>query len=143
MKKLSFLVVVTVGVGLLLSAGPVFAHHAFASEFDANQPVTLKGTITKMQWTNPHGWLYIDVKASDGNVANWAVELGAVTGLLKRGWRKEDLPVGAEVTVDGWRGRTPALKANARNIVTADGKKLFAGSSGTGAPGDAPASYTP
>ena len=135
-KKLSFLVVLalTAGVGLLLTAGPVFAHHAFASEFDANQPVTLKGTIVKMQWTNPHGWLYIDVKDADGKVVNWAVELGAVTGLLKRGWRKEDLPVGAEVTVDGWRGRTPVPKANARNIMMADGRKLFAGSSGTGAP---------
>ena len=140
MKKLSFLVVMAmIGVGVLLSTGPVFAHHAFASEFDANQPVTLKGTIVKMAWTNPHGWLYIDVKGPDGKVTNWGVELGAVGALYKRGWRREDLPVGAEVTVQGYRARTSAPKANARDILMADGRKLFAGSSGTGAPGD----YTP
>ena len=145
MKKLSFVVVVAMmlGVGLLLSTGPVYAHHAFASEFDAKQPVTLKGSIVKMEWTNPHGWLYIDVKGPDGTVVNWGVELGAVAGLLKRGWRREDLPVGAEVTVDGWRAKTGAAKVNAGNIMLADGKKLFAGSSGTGAPGEPRGSNAP
>ena len=138
MKKLSFLVFVAmIGAGVLMSTGPVFAHHAFASEFDANQPVTLKGTITKMEWTNPHGWLYIDVKGPDGKVETWGCELGAVGALYNLGWLKEDLPLGAEVTVKGCRARTSAPKANARDIIMADGKKLFAGSSGTGAPGDA------
>lgn len=140
MKRVSFLVVLTMisGVGLLLSAESVFAHHAFASEFDANQPVTLKGTIVKMAWTNPHGWLYIDVKGPDGKVETWGCEMGAVAALLKQGWRKQDLPVGSEVTVQGFRAKTGAAKANTRSIIMANGKKLFAGSSGTGAPGDTP-----
>lgn len=136
MKKSLFLVVaaVVVGAGIMLAPGPVFAHHAFASEFDANKPVELKGTIVKMMWTNPHGWLYIDVKEPDGKVTTWALEFGGPTGLYKKGWRKQDLPVGAEVLVKGFLAKNGTKTANASNVVLADGRRLFAGSSGTGAP---------
>ena len=129
-------VAVTFGVGLLLTSGPVFAHHAFSAEFDPKKPVTLKGTITKMEWVNPHGWLHVDVKEPDGKVVNWALQFGGPNSLYKRGWRKEDLPVGLEVTVSGFKARNGKAIAAADDVVTAAGKKLFAGSSGTGAPGD-------
>ena len=137
MKKLLFLVVATVafGVGLILATAPVFAHHSFIAEYDPHAPVTLKGTITKMEWVNPHGWLHIEVKGPDGKVVNWILEFGSPNTLYKRGWRKEDLPFGAEVTVSGFRAKDGSPAANADNVVLADGKKLFAGSSGTGAPG--------
>ena len=136
MKKLLFFLVVavTVGLGLMLAVEPAFAHHAFASEFDANKRVELKGTIVKMLWTNPHGWLYIDVKEPDGKTATWALEFGGPTALYKRGWRKEDLPVGAEVSVKGYLAKNGTKTANASNVVLSDGRTLFAGSSGTGAP---------
>jgi hypothetical protein len=124
------------GVGMFLAPAPVFAHHSFAAEFDASQPITLKGTITKMEWVNPHSWLYIDVKDPDGKVVNWAIEFGAPNALFRRGWRKTDLPVGVEVTVEGYRAKDPSPTANASDVVLPDGKKLFAGSSGTGAPYD-------
>ena len=137
MKKLTFLGVatLTIGVGLLMPK-VVSAHHAFSSEYDANKQVTLKGTITKMEWVNPHGWLTIDVKEADGKVVSWAIEFGSPNALYRRGWRKEDLPAGAEVTVEGFRAKNGGPIANARNVTLANGKKLFAGTSGNGAPGD-------
>ena len=125
-------------IGLAMSgwASSASAHHAFAAEFDANKPVNFKGTITKMEWVNPHAWLYIDVKGPDGKTVSWALEFGGANSLYKRGWRKEDLPSGTEVTVTGFRARNGKPIAAADDVVLTNGKKLFAGSSGTGAPGD-------
>lgn len=125
--KLSVVVVV---VGMLLAAVPVIAHHSFAAEFDASKPVTMKGTITKMEWSNPHAWLYIDVKGPDGKVVNWSVEFGAPNALYRRGWRHTDLPVGVGVTVEGFLAKDGSTKASAADVTLADGKRLFAGTAG-------------
>ncbi len=114
------------------------AHHAFTAEFDSNQPVVLKGTVTLAEWINPHSWVHIDVKGPDGKVVNWAVECGAPNQLLRRGWNKTSLPIGAEIVVDGYRAKNGSATANARDITLPDGRKLFVGSSGTGAPYDSP-----
>ena len=125
-----------VGVGILLAAVPVWAHHAFAAEFDSNKPVKLRGTITKMEWINPHAWVHIDVKDPDGKVTRWMVEGGPPNALFRRGFTKEALPVGAEILVQGYQAIDGSKRANGRDITFADGRKLFLGSSGPGAPND-------
>ena len=116
---------------------PLLAHHAFSAEFDANQPVTLKGAVTKVEWINPHSWLYIDVKdQATGKVVSWKIEMGAPNQLLRRGWNKNSLPAGTEVVVEGYRAKNGSDIANGGNVTLADGRKLFVGSSGTGAPYD-------
>jgi hypothetical protein len=122
------------GMGLLLAAAPAWAHHAFAAEFDATKPLILRGTVTKMEWINPHAWIHIDVKNPDGTVVNWAIEAGAPNGLLRRGFNKNSLPVGSEIVVEGWQAKDASYRANGSNITFPDGRKLFVGSSGTGAP---------
>ena len=122
--------------GLILAAAPVWAHHAFAAEFDINQPVTLHGTVTQMEWINPHAWIHIDVKGPDGKVTSWMVEGGSPNILLRRGFSKRSLEVGTEVTVEGFMAKTGDFRANGSNITFKDGKRLFLGSSGTGAPYD-------
>ena len=130
---------VSVGLGALiavLATMPVVAHHAFSAEFDAQRPVKLRGTVTKMEWINPHSWIHIDVKDAKGTVTEWMIEGGAPNALLRRGFTKDSLPVGTEILVEGYQAKDGSNRANGRDITFKDGKKLFVGSSGTGAPYD-------
>jgi hypothetical protein len=128
--------VMIAGAALLAAAVPVLAHHSFAAEFDAKRPVKLQGTVTKMEWINPHAWIYLDVKGTDGTVTNWMVEAGAPNALLRRGWTKASLLPGTEILIEGYQAKDGANRANGRDITFKDGKKLFVGSANTGAPGD-------
>ena len=130
------------GVGLLLAAAPAAAHHAFAAEFDANKPVKFRGTVTKVEWVNPHAWVHIDVKGDDGKVTPWMIEAAAPNALLRRGWTKTSLPIGIEILVEGFQAKDGANRANGSVITFTDGKKLFVGSS-AGEPGAAPGAPKP
>jgi len=121
----------------LMAALPAHAHHAFAAEFDADKPIKLKGTVTKMEWINPHAWLHIDVKGEDGSVTNWMIEAAAPNSLLRRGWNKNSLPAGVEILVEGFQAKDGSNRANGSVITFADGKKLFVGNA-AGDPGAAP-----
>ena len=117
---------------------PVLAHHSFAAEFDVDKPVKVKGTVSKVEWTNPHSWIYIDAAAPDGKMERWAIEGGAPNALLRRGWTKNSVPVGVEIIVEGFQAKDGSFRANGRDITFPDGKKLFIGSEGTGAPEEKP-----
>ena len=130
------------GLGLLLAAVPVSAHYAFAAEFDANKPVKFRGTVTKMEWVNPHAWIHIDVKGDDSKVTSWMIEVAAPNALLRRGWTKNSLPIGTEILVEGYQAKDGANRANGSIVTFADGKKLFVGSS-AGEPGAAPGAPKP
>ena len=121
---------------LLVAAAPVVAHHAFSAEFDATKPVRLQGVITKMEWINPHAWMHVDVTNDDGTIDSWMVEAGPPGALVRRGWRKDSVRPGTEVFIEGYQALDGTNKANGRDVTLPDGTKLFAGSSGTGAPLD-------
>lgn len=122
-------------LALVLAPAAAFSHHSFAAEFDGTQPVTLRGTVTQVEWVNPHGWIHIDVKGSDGRVVNWAIETAGPNALARRGVRKSDFPVGVEIVVKGYRAKNGTATANASTLTLPDGRELIAQSSGTGAPG--------
>ena len=123
--------------GLLVTTAPVWGHHAFGGEFDPNKPVLLKGPVTKVEWVNPHAWIHVEVTKDDGTKEEWMVEGGTPNTLLRRGITKESLAKGTEIVVDGYQTRDHSLsRANGRNVTFPDGRKLFLGSSGTGAPTD-------
>jgi hypothetical protein len=113
---------------------PVFAHHAFAAEFDAKKPIKIRGTVTKMEWINPHAWIHIDVKKPDGAVDEWMIEAGTPNTLLRRGFTKDSLKAGTEVIVDGYQSKDGSLRANGRDITLPNGQTLFLGSSAPDAP---------
>jgi hypothetical protein len=114
---------------LALSVVPVSAHHAFAAEFDAKRPVKLRGTVTKMEWINPHAWIHVDVKKPDGTIEEWMVETGTPNTLLRRGFTSESLKTGTEVVVDGYQSKDGSLRANGRDITLPNGQTLFLGNS--------------
>jgi hypothetical protein len=126
------LAIVIAAAGLLAAAVPAWAHHAFAAEFDAAKPVKFRGTVTKMEWINPHAWIHIDVKGDDGKVQNWMIEAAAPNALLRRGWTKQSLLPGTEILVEGFQAKDGANRANGSIITFTDGRKLFVGSSGDG-----------
>jgi hypothetical protein len=128
--------VAAAAMGLLLAVSPVWAHHAFAAEYDGKKQVHLEGVVTQMEWINPHTWIHIDVTAPDGTVTSWMIEGGSPNILLRRGFNKGSLEKGQKITVDGFMAKDGSNRANGSNITYPDGKKLFLGSSGTGAPVD-------
>ena len=122
---------------VLIGTAPILGHHAFGGEFDPNKPVLLKGPVTKVEWVNPHAWIHLEVTKPDGTKEEWMVEGGTPNTLLRRGVTRESLKVGTMLVIDGYQARDHSLlRANGRNVTYPDGKKLFLGSSGTGAPTD-------
>ena len=136
MRQRVTVIVAGLGVGFFLAGAGVQAHHAFSAEFDANSPVRLKGKITKMEWINPHAWMHLDVENDDGTVESWMIEAGPPGALVRRGWTRESVVPGTEVLVEGYQAIDGAFRANGRDVTFPDGRRLFAGSSGTGAPLD-------
>jgi hypothetical protein len=131
MRKAGLIVLLA---GLLGAAMPVFAHHSFAAEFDANKPITLKATVTKLEWLNPHIWLYVDVKDESGVVTHWQCEGGAPNSLTRNGWSKNSVKPGDEVIIEGFRAKDATNTCDSRTVKLPDGRRLFAGSAEDGGP---------
>jgi Family of unknown function (DUF6152) len=123
------LCVIAAAGGLLALTMPAVAHHSFAAEFDADQPITVKGAVTKMDWVNPHSWIYVDVKDDAGKVVNWRFEMGPPNALLRMGWRKDSVPPGTPVEIQGYRAKNGEPVANAKQVKLPDGRELFSGGS--------------
>ena len=130
------LAVASVAAAFLLASATALAHHSFSAEFDANNPIRLQGTVVKMDWVNPHAWIYLDVKKADGSTEQWKIEGGTPNALFRRGFTKDSLKSGTVIVVSGYRAKDGSLKGNGRDLTFPDGRKLFLGSSGTGAPSD-------
>jgi hypothetical protein len=128
------IVIAAIGLCLCGAAATLSAHHAFAAEFDANKPVEFSGTVTRMEWTNPHVWIHMNVKKPDGTLEEWAFEAGTPNVLFRRGFTKASLMPGTQIKVDGYQAKDGTKRANGRDLTFPDGRKLFLGSSGTGAP---------
>ena len=128
--------IIAAGVFFLSATGPALAHHAFSAEFDASQPVKLQGAITKVELVNPHAWIHIEVKKPDGKVEQWMVEGGTPNTLQRRGITRDSIRVGTVIIVEGYQSKDGTMKANGRNLTFTDGRTMFMGSSGTGAPQD-------
>jgi len=122
---------IVAGCALLLAAVPAWAHHAFAAEFDAKKPVKLQGKVVKVEWINPHAWIHIDAKNTDGTNTEWMVEAGTPNTLFRRGLTKDSLPVGTEIVVDGYQAKDGSLRCNGRDLTFPDGRKLFLGNQGS------------
>ena len=120
---------IAVALCTTVATGTALAHHSFAAEFDANAPIELTGTVTKVDWANPHTYFHIDVTSAKGDVQNWALEMGSPNGLMRRGWTRDSMKIGDVVIVSGWRAKDGSTKGNARSVTLSTGKKLFAGSS--------------
>ena len=129
---------ILLGLGILAAGTTAAAHHAFAAEFDKDRPIKLRGTVTKMQWINPHPWIHIDVKGDDGKVVSWMIEASAPNNLLRRGFNRNSLPAGTVITVEGYQALDRSSRANGTALTFPDGRHLFIGSEGTGAPVEPP-----
>jgi hypothetical protein len=131
---MTFRVAAALATFATLTAGAAAAHHSFSAEFDPDRPVKFTGTVTETKFSNPHAWIYVDVKGEDGKVVNWALEMGGANALIRRGWRREDLPAGTVLLVEGWQARNATPTANISTVTFEDGRRLFAGSSNPAAP---------
>ena len=138
MRAKSAITVAGLAALLALAVVPAWAHHAFAAEFDANKEIKFNATVTSMEWTNPHVWIHVDVKQPDGKIEKWAIEAGTPNVLFRRGFTKQSLQPGTQIVVDGYRAKDGSHRANGRDLTLPDGRTLFLGSSGTGAPVERP-----
>ena len=132
--RMARLLTAAMAASLLLAGAPAVAHHAFSAEFDVDSPISLNGTVTRVEWLNPHSWIYIDVPGSGGDSEEWAIEVGPPGPLFRRGIRKEMLPIGSEIQVDGFQAQDKSNRATGLDVTFPDGRRIFTGSENTGAP---------